>query len=301
VHFLADLGSIVDALRWVLSHLKAHKDAITVIVLVPGAIWTFWLYRKSKKKESAEWLHKLFTSFYLSKEIDPLRTLLEFDAEAKLRPLIERMLIHEDADATDEERKVLRDIDTLLNYFEFILYLESQGQIERSDCEQLFAHWFSFLKKPDLGYLRLYCHRFGYEGICQKVTGAKTRADAAEYVAFYGSLMMHEKQEELKITDSLLLIGPCEIPGTLYDLGDYPGLVQSGDRAKGQLYQVRDPAVLSVTDEYEEFNVRMPGKSSFVRHFVRLCSPLVDAWVYFYNGDVSGRSRLGAGTWRPEP
>ncbi len=136
LQLLLDRHTVLEMLRWMLSHLKTHKDAITVIILVPGAVWTFWIYRKSKKKESAEWLHKIFTSFYLSNDIYPIRTAIEFESETKLRPVIERMLVDEGAETTKEERKVLCDIDTLLNYFEFILYLEETKQISRTDCEK---------------------------------------------------------------------------------------------------------------------------------------------------------------------
>jgi gamma-glutamylcyclotransferase (GGCT)/AIG2-like uncharacterized protein YtfP len=292
VQALPDWQTIWRALRWVLTHLNTHKDAITIIILVPMALWTFWIYRKSKKKESAEWLHKLFTNFYLSKDVDPLRTAIEFDSEAKLRPVIERILIDENADADDQERRALCDIDTLLNYFEFILYLEQQNQIKESDCDQLFSYWFSVLKKPELAYLRLYCQRFGYEAICKRVTGGKKCSDIPEHVAFYGSLMKDcGKQEELQIKDCLESLGPCEIRGRLYDLGEYPGLVQGDDRVKAELYKVKDLRVFPLLDKYEEFDVRNQERSLFVRHVVRLPKPQVDAWVYFYNRSIDSAPR----------
>lgn len=272
----------------VLDFLKDNKDAIAILILGPAALWTVWTYHKSKKKESAEWLHKLFTSFYLSNDVYPIRTAIEFESETKLRPVIERMLINEDLETTEDERRILCDVDSLLNYFEFILYLEEKGQISRADCEKLFAYWFSLLNKPSVGYLRLYCHRFGYEGICEKITGESKCSDVPEFIAFYGSLMGdHGKQEELKIKGCLEAVGPCEIRGRLYDLGEYPGLVQGDGRVKAELYKVKDPAVFSLLDEYEEFDVRGPDRSLFVRHVVRLSEPTRDAWVYFYNRPVN--------------
>jgi gamma-glutamylcyclotransferase (GGCT)/AIG2-like uncharacterized protein YtfP len=287
-HLLLNWHAILEALRWVLRHLNTHKDAITIIVLLPTALWTFWLYRKSKKKESAEWLHTLFTNFYLSKDVDPLRTAIEFDSETKLRPVIERMLIDEDAGANEEERRVLCDIDTLLNYFEFILYLERQKQIKQSDCDKLFSYWFSLLKKPDLAYLRLYCERFGYEEICRTITGRKTCSDVPEYIAFYGSLMKSGgTQEKLKVDDYLENQGPCEIRGRLCDLGEYPDLVKGNDRVKAELYKVKDLRVFPLLDKYEEFDIHNLERSLFVRHVVRLEEPQLDAWVYFYNRSIN--------------
>jgi len=275
----------------VLHFLKTYKDAIAVIILVPGAVWTFWIYRKSKKKESAEWLHKIFTSFYLSNDIYPIRTAIEFESETKLRPVIERMLVDEGAETTNEERKVLCDVDTLLNYFEFILYLEETKQISRADCEKLFDYWFSLLNKPSLAYLRLYCHRFGYEGICEKITGQSKCSDVPECIAFYGSLMEDRgKQEELKIKDYLEMLGPCEIRGRLYHFGEYPGLVHGDGRVKAELYKVKDLRVFPRLDSYEEFDVRDLEHSLFVRHVVRLQEPQLDAWVYFYNRPINSSS-----------
>jgi gamma-glutamylcyclotransferase (GGCT)/AIG2-like uncharacterized protein YtfP len=299
LQLLLDGHAVLEMLRWMLSHLKTHKDAITVIILVPGAVWTFWIYRKSKKKESAEWLHKIFTSFYLSNDIYPIRTAIEFESETKLRPVIERMLVDEGAETTKEERKVLCDIDTLLNYFEFILYLEETKQISRTDCEKLFDYWFCLLKKPSLAYLRLYCHRFGYEGICEKVTGEDKCSEVPEYIAFYGSLMKGRgKQESLTIKDALELVGPCQIGGSLCDLGEFPGLIAGKGTVKAELYKVKDRTVFDAIDKYEEFSVADPASSLFVRHVVRLEKPSVDAWVYFYNrpilsgeGDATPRGR----------
>lgn len=273
-----------------LDFLKTYKDAIAIIALIPAAVWTLLIYRKSKKKESAEWLRKLFNSFYLTPDFYPLRTIIEFDAETTLRPVIERMLIKPDANFAENERRVLCDTDTLLNYFEFILYLESQGQIKESDCEQLFQYWFDLLKKPELGYLRCYCHRFGYEGICQKITGQKRCSELPEYVAFYGTLMKdHGTQSELKIKDRLMFAGPCVISGKLCDLGEYSGLIAGGDPVNAELYKIEDPKVFDVVDKYEEFDRDNPKSSLFVRHVchvVRLDEPPLDAWVYFYNRPV---------------
>jgi hypothetical protein len=144
-----------------------------LIALVPAATWTLLIYGRSKKKESAECLRNLFTSFYLTEDFYPIRISIEFDSETKVRPLIERVLVDENVHTTEDEKRGLCDIDTLLNYFEFILHLEKSGQINRADCEAMFGHWFGLLQKPEYGYLRFYCHRFGYESICRMISRAK--------------------------------------------------------------------------------------------------------------------------------
>src|SRR5437660_889945 len=141
------IGTVWQVLKPVLVFLQTYKDAIAIIALVPAATWTLLIYGRSKKKESAECLRNLFTSFYLTEDFYPIRISIEFDSETKVRPLIERVLVDENVDTTEDEKRGLCDIDTLLNYFEFILHLEKSGQINRADCEAMFGHWFGLLQK----------------------------------------------------------------------------------------------------------------------------------------------------------
>ena len=287
LQLLSDWNAVLNDLRYVIQRLDAHKDAITVIVLVPAACWTLWLYRKSKKKESAKWLQELFTSFYLGKDFYSIRTALEFDSETKVRPIVERVLTDDNVNATKEEQSLLCDLDNLLNYFEFILYLQERKQIKRSDCDALFDYWFGLLKQPENAYLRFYCRHCGYEEICQMIAGGKGCPEAPEYIAFYGSLRQGGGlHETLKIKDKLVLVGPCEIHGDLYDLGEYPGLAPGHSRVRGELFEIKDRTVFKALDDYEEFDPANPHTSLFRRRVVRLAHPAADSWVYYYNGKI---------------
>ncbi|MDJ0841737.1 MAG: gamma-glutamylcyclotransferase family protein, partial [Acidobacteriota bacterium] len=76
--------------------------------------------------------------------------------------------------------------------------------------------------------------------------GHQVRLD--DYFAVYGSLMSGLSGPWAKlIAEGLVRLGPCQIPGVLYDLGAYPGLVHgegdSTETVAGELYRVVQPAV----------------------------------------------------------
>jgi gamma-glutamylcyclotransferase (GGCT)/AIG2-like uncharacterized protein YtfP len=89
-------------------------------------------------------------------------------------------------------------------------------------------------------------------------------------------------------------IGSGTAPGALYDLGDYPGLVQGAadERVSGAVIELADEAALLLLDEYEDV-----GSGLYFRRraAVRLAAGgELDAWVYFYNRPVDGRRRIAS-------
>jgi gamma-glutamylcyclotransferase (GGCT)/AIG2-like uncharacterized protein YtfP len=124
-------------------------------------------------------------------------------------------------------------------------------------------------------------------------------SNAPAYIAFYGSLMRsHDMQRDLRIADQLELVGPCQIFGVLYDLGDYPGLITSEHgRVHAELYRIKDPAVFAELDDYEDYDRRNEAGSLYLRRVVRLAEPNLDCWVYFYNREVFEAERIATGKW----
>lgn len=105
--------------------------------------------------------------------------------------------------------------------------------------------------------------------------------------------------EALGMSRLLERVGTCVLPGRLHDLGPYPGLVLGpGGRVRGELHAVLSPRVIAVLDDFEGFDPAHPERSLFVRERVSLLEPDEDAWVYAYNGSVSGRPRVASGDWR---
>lgn len=95
------------------------------------------------------------------------------------------------------------------------------------------------------------------------------------------------------------LLGPCRIPGALFDCGAFPAL-QPEPREPGiigELYRLHDARGLARLDEYEGVVPGAPERSLFVRVRLQLLEPDVAAWVYVAGTVPVGRA-LGAGGWR---
>lgn len=93
------------------------------------------------------------------------------------------------------------------------------------------------------------------------------------------------------------MIGRGTVRGTLYHLGEYPGLVESeGDeRVPGLILALDDDSALARLDRYEGVD-----EGLYVRRLVAIARDdgVVDeAWIYFYARPVTGRQRIAA--WPP--
>lgn len=91
------------------------------------------------------------------------------------------------------------------------------------------------------------------------------------------------------------LVGEASVGGIKIDLGDYPGLLPSGDpsaRVNGELFRIHEGAtnaLFDALDHYEGCSEDDPEPHEFFRHRldVRLMSDEnaeFEAWVYVYNG-----------------
>lgn len=119
-----------------------------------------------------------------------------------------------------------------------------------------------------------------------------------EYIAVYGSLMqIHGAQALAGTVDKLKLVGKCKIPGLLYDLGEFPGLVPGDSEVMGELYEVKHPDALRLLDDYEAFYPNDPKLSLFVRQRMQLVEPKIECWGYLYNQTLSGMPRVEGGNW----
>ena len=91
----------------------------------------------------------------------------------------------------------------------------------------------------------------------------------ADKIFVYGTLRrgfaLHPELKKL----GARYLGKGRVTGTLFDLGEYPGLIRSGgngSRVEGELYEIKSPSEqLPVLDKLEEFDAKRPGKSLFVR------------------------------------
>lgn len=92
-------------------------------------------------------------------------------------------------------------------------------------------------------------------------------------------------------------IGPCRIPGVMYDLGGHPGLVAGEGGVVGELFEVADPSVVAKLDAFEDYYPHAPERSRYLRRQIMLLTPARKAWVYVWNQPVEGYARVDTGDW----
>jgi gamma-glutamylcyclotransferase (GGCT)/AIG2-like uncharacterized protein YtfP len=275
---------------------------ILAVGAVGTSLWALFTYRSAKRFEAARWIEGLFREFYLDPRFRMLKQVIQYDFEAQLAPLLERRLTNRDILTRGDERKVLEDVDILLNYFEQLLYLEENGQVKRQDREAFFDYWFELMKGDQHGSLRRYSAVWNYEKIAKELGVPRH-----EYVAVYGSLMFGLGLPEAPdVQDDLEGPSPCRIRGQLFDTGlGYPALLPGAGVVHGELYRVRPllpdrPAqdLFRKLDEYERYDAADLARSLYVRRVVQLEDPPVDAWVYVYNQDHTNAVLVESGNWR---
>jgi gamma-glutamylcyclotransferase (GGCT)/AIG2-like uncharacterized protein YtfP len=129
-----------------------------------------------------------------------------------------------------------------------------------------------------------------------------------EHVFFYGTLWTGTGDAEI---DALVRrhcrrVARGHIRGRLYDLGAYPAAVPSDaerDRVYGMLFRLaHGDAALSELDHYENYDPAHPDCGEYLRcrapvHLARRAT-VIDAWVYFYNGDPPRARRIVHGDYR---
>ena len=112
-----------------------------------------------------------------------------------------------------------------------------------------------------------------------------------QHLFVYGTLHPDRAPAEIAAAvRHLRLFGPGTLRATLYDLGDYPGLVIHPNRPNivhGTIFALPDdPEILSALDRYEDFRPSDPNNSLFVRAIHPVTLPdgaTLDCWVYLYN------------------
>jgi gamma-glutamylcyclotransferase (GGCT)/AIG2-like uncharacterized protein YtfP len=130
----------------------------------------------------------------------------------------------------------------------------------------------------------------------------------SELLFAYGTLQPGLAPDEIAdVLRELVTVGKGSVPGTLYDLGSFPGAVlESGSsrRISGTVYRLpADSHILKRLDEYEEYYPESPKASQFIRRLVLV--QLVDGrisecWVYEYNGKRDHAPILESGAYIPD-
>jgi gamma-glutamylcyclotransferase (GGCT)/AIG2-like uncharacterized protein YtfP len=120
----------------------------------------------------------------------------------------------------------------------------------------------------------------------------------------YGSLRSGFRSPAYEyISRYFTLLGEGKVKGRLYDMGDYPAAIPSTDEAfiVGELYGINNPRELSWAfsqlDDYEGVLVESHERPLYRRELAGIISGegIVEAWIYWFNGDVSGKPAIDCG------
>ncbi|MBS1577054.1 MAG: gamma-glutamylcyclotransferase [Bacteroidetes bacterium] len=120
----------------------------------------------------------------------------------------------------------------------------------------------------------------------------------------YGSLMSGFKSPAYEYMSRYFdLVAPAKIRGRLYDMGEYPAAIPAKDDIfiKGELYIIKNEPEFSYAigqlDDYEGTKPEPGEQQLYRRDLVEVIhgNEITWAWVYWYNGEISGRPVVASG------
>jgi gamma-glutamylcyclotransferase (GGCT)/AIG2-like uncharacterized protein YtfP len=120
----------------------------------------------------------------------------------------------------------------------------------------------------------------------------------------YGSLRsgFHSPAYEY-ISRYFTFVGNARVRGKLFDLGSYPAGIKSNDNKfiVGELYKITNENefawAIGQLDDYEGVTVEADEIQLYRRELteVHINNGITHAWIYWYNGDVSGKPLIESG------
>jgi gamma-glutamylcyclotransferase (GGCT)/AIG2-like uncharacterized protein YtfP len=125
----------------------------------------------------------------------------------------------------------------------------------------------------------------------------------------YGTLLSRARHPMgARLQREALLLGAATMPGRLYNLGRYPGMVEAAGPeplVHGELYALEVPATsLEWLDAYEGIVPGKPESSPYARverPALLASGETLDAWVYLYRKSVEARPEVPGGHWIAPP
>ena len=126
----------------------------------------------------------------------------------------------------------------------------------------------------------------------------------ADHIFFYGTLMRtFPLRARAGIDDWLEYVGDGRVPGLLFDLGTYPGLVvDASSEVCGEVYKILNPVELFThIDPIEDYRVMAPHEGQYIRQTMN--ATLDDGrektvWCYVYNHPLPLSGRIEDGDYR---
>lgn len=120
----------------------------------------------------------------------------------------------------------------------------------------------------------------------------------------YGSLRSGFKSQAYDyISRYFTLVGEAKVHGKLVDMGEYPAGIPSTEERYiiGELYTIKDEMEFSWAmgqlDDYEGVSLEEGERPLYRRECTEvICNGQSSlAWIYWYNGDTSGRPEIASG------
>jgi gamma-glutamylcyclotransferase (GGCT)/AIG2-like uncharacterized protein YtfP len=131
------------------------------------------------------------------------------------------------------------------------------------------------------------------------------KSQGVYYLFVYGSLRKGFQSSAYEyISRYFELVGDARVRGCLVDLGPYPAGVpdQTGDRyIVGELYKIKNENEFSWAigqlDDYEGMDPESDEIQLYRRELtdVQFNNEVLPAWIYWYNGDVTGKPVIDSG------
>lgn len=120
----------------------------------------------------------------------------------------------------------------------------------------------------------------------------------------YGSLRSGFRSPAYEyISRFFSFVGEARVRGKLFDMGSYPAGLPTNDNhfIVGELYRIKNENEFSWAigqlDDYEGVSVEADEVQLYRREIteVLMNGQLTHAWIYWYNGDVSGKKLIPSG------
>jgi len=127
------------------------------------------------------------------------------------------------------------------------------------------------------------------------------------YFFLYGTLMKGQKRFNYPALVPLReSISNASVRGAeLYDFGDYPGMVLSGNNESivyGEVHEFNSiEKAIKILDRLERFNPLDVKNSLFRREEIAVTlenGKNIKAWAYIFNQSIKGARRINSGDWR---
>jgi ADP-heptose:LPS heptosyltransferase len=125
-----------------------------------GAWWAIYNYIQSRRHEAAIWLQGIYRDFYLADRFTNIRKILEYHFKEQVEPLLLKRINDPSSSVTPADEALLCELDTLLNYFEYILFLEDEHHFSQKDRQAMLKYWLNLMGQHQS--LKSYVAKFNF-------------------------------------------------------------------------------------------------------------------------------------------